>query len=87
MTTRERLEVMLGRYVEAGELSGAEALREVLSHWREPGWPPAAKQCAVCGQPFTPRRGSGRRATFCGPACRARAWRERNGKGAAGGQA
>jgi hypothetical protein len=82
MTTRERLEVMLGRCVEAGASDDADALREVLARWREPSRPPAEKQCAVCGQPFTPRLGSGRRATFCGPVCRNRAWRERNGKGA-----
>jgi hypothetical protein len=80
MTARERLEVMLGRCVEAGDSESAGALREVLTSWREPSWPPACKQCAVCGQPFQPRLGSGRRATFCGPVCRNRAWRERKAK-------
>jgi hypothetical protein len=87
MTTRERLEVMLGRCVEAGSSDDAEALREVLAYWYERRPAPAGqRRCVVCGEPFAGRPVPGRKPLYCGSACRNRAFRERNGKGAAGGQ-
>jgi hypothetical protein len=82
MTSRERLEVMLGRCLEAGASADAEAIRRVLAYWPEPGRGALRHRCPVCGEPFAVRPGSGRKPTFCSPACRIRARRERNGKGA-----
>ena len=65
----------------------ADALREVLAYWHERRpVPPGTRRCVVCGEPFAARPAPGRKPLYCGSACRNRAFRERNGKGAAGGQ-